>query len=79
MNYEKTIIDFLNKIIKPNHPEIERFAVTFDKRDGFCTIMVYVDGTDDEQEDEIYLDILVNFKHFFDIKRSKLYVDFQTI
>ena len=62
---ERAILKLLGEMVKPYHPEIDSFDVIYDTRNGLCEIIVYVDGTEYEQEEEIEHDIITGLTNFF--------------
>ena len=59
-------------MIKSLHPEIDSFDVIYDTRNGLCEIVVYVDGTEYEQEQEIEHDIITSLTKFFNMDKNKI-------
>lgn len=69
---ERAIAKLINKMVKPLYPEIEWFDIIYDTRSGLCEIVVYVDGTEYEQEQEIEYDIITSLEKFFNMDRQKI-------
>jgi hypothetical protein len=69
---ERAILKLLGEMVKPYHPEIDSFDVIYDTRNGLCEIIVYVDGTEYEQEEEIEHDIITGLTNFFNMERDKI-------
>ena len=69
---DKAIAKLINKLVKPFHPEIESFDIIYNTRNGLCEILIYVDGTEYEQEQEIEYEIITSLEKFFNMDREKI-------
>jgi len=76
---EKAILKLLGDMVTPYHPEIDSFDVIYDKRNGLCEIIVYVDGTEYEQEEEIEHCIITGLTNFFNMERDKINIFYHTL